>query len=294
MPACRLLLIGLILTGHSAQADPTPVLFDGHIHYSQEVWDTLPPQRALALMSEAGIDRAIVSATPGEGAERLYRAAPRRIVPFLRPYSDGAKRTTWFREPETLDYVHQQLERAPYRGIGEFHLSGDEARTLVVQQLVQLAQARGLALHAHTDLAGIRSLLRQAPDIPVIWAHGGFDVPEVTLRQLLGTHDQLVIELSFREGLTAAGQLTPVWSALLRDFPTRFLTGMDTYIPSRWVELPDIAAETRAWLQQLPPEVARNIAYANAERLFPQTQASRSCPAGQRIAETGQCWTSGR
>lgn len=74
----------------------------------------------------------------------------------------------------------------------------------MVQQLVKLARERGLALHAHTDLAGIRSLARQAPDIPVIWAHGGFDVPETTLRQWLGAHDQRFIELSFREGLTDA------------------------------------------------------------------------------------------
>lgn len=274
MTAFLPLLLALILPGQSAQADPVLVLFDGHIHYSQEVWDKLPPQRALELMSEAGIDRAVVSATPGEGAERLYRAAPDRIVPFLRPYSDRAKRSTWFREPATLDYVRAQLARAPYRGLGEFHLRGDDARAPVVQQLVRLARERGLALHAHTDLAGIRSLVRQAPDIPVIWAHGGFDVPERTLRQLLGAHDQLAIELSFREGITDAGQLTPVWSALLRDFPTRFLTGMDTYLPSRWVELPDIASETRAWLQQLPADVAHNIAYANDERLFPGSGAS--------------------
>jgi hypothetical protein len=44
---------------------------------------------------------------------------------------------------------------------------------------------------------------------------------------------------------------------------------MDTYTPGRWVELPELAAEARGWLQQLPQEVAQAIAYGNAARLFP-------------------------
>lgn len=265
-----LLLIGLLAPGQAPQADPARELFDGHIHYSEDVWDKLPPQRALELMTEAGISRAVVSATPGEGAELLYRAAPNRVVPFLRPYADRSMRSTWFRDTATLSYVRGQLSRVPYRGIGEFHLSGENAQDPVVRQLVKLARERGLALHAHTDLTGIRALLLQAPDIPVIWAHGGFDVPESTLRQLLSEHEQLYVELSFRDGITKAGQLTPVWSALMMDFPTRFFAGTDTYIPARWVELPELASEIRAWLKQLPKDVARKIAYANADRLFPR------------------------
>jgi predicted TIM-barrel fold metal-dependent hydrolase len=140
----------------------------------------------------------------------------------------------------------------------------------VVADMVTLARERGLALHAHTDVVGIQALLAQATDIPVIWAHGGYDVPETTLRELLVKQKQLYIELSFREGMTEAGKLTSVWFELMTDFPTRFLTGMDTYTPSRWVELPELAAEARSWLQQLPDEVAHDIAYGNAARLFPE------------------------
>jgi predicted TIM-barrel fold metal-dependent hydrolase len=157
----------------------------------------------------------------------------------------------------------------PYRGIGEFHLSGEDARSPVVAAIIALARDRDLALHAHTDAVGIRVLLAQAPDIPVIWAHGGFDVPETTLRELLIKHTQLYLELSFREGITEEGKLTSVWYKLMTDFRTRFLTGMDTYTPGRWVELPELAAEVRSWLQQLPEDVAHTIAYVNAARLFP-------------------------
>lgn len=264
-----LFLLLLLPLFHTATAEPLPVFFDGHIHYSSDVWDTLPPQRALELLSEAGIARALVSGTPGEGAERLYRASPARVVPFLRPYQSREGRYTWFRDATVPDYLRAQLARIPYRGIGEFHLGGEQARNPVVAEVIALARARDLALHAHTDAAGIRALLEQAPDIPVIWAHGGFDEPESTLRALLDRHAQLHIELSFREGLTLDGRLTAVWETLFTDYPSRFLVGMDTYSPGRWMELPELAATARGWLNQLPEEVAQAIAHDNAARLFP-------------------------
>ena len=264
-----LLLLSLLVPGSTVAVDGAMQIFDGHIHYSSDVWDTLPPQRALELLSDAGIARALVSATPGEGAERLYREAPDRVVPFLRPYARREHRYTWSRDAAILDYVREQLARIPYRGIGEFHLIGEDVHNPVVGEVVALAVERGLALHAHTDLAGIAVLLSQAHAIPLIWAHGGFDVPETELRNLLARHPQLYIELSFREGLTEDGKLTAVWHELLTEFRDRFLVGMDTYSPRRWVELPELAAKARGWLEQLPPDVAQAVAHGNAARLFP-------------------------
>jgi len=48
--------------------------------------------------------------------------------------------------------------------------------------------------------------------------------------------------------------------------------GMDTYKPSRWADLPEIAEESRDWLHQLPPDAATLIARGNVERLFLRTQ----------------------
>ena len=264
-----ILLMMLLLTASpSLLAETQLEIFDGHIHYSIDLWDKLPPQQALTLLSEAGIRRAVVSASPGEGAERLYRAAPERIVPFLRPYEWPRHRYTWFKDASILNYLRNQLARIPYRGIGEFHLSGKDARLPVVTQVVKLARERDLALHAHTDEEGIQVLLEQAIDIPVIWAHGGFDVAETKLRELLARNKHLYIELSFREGMTEDGKLTVVWYKLLTDFHSRFLTGMDTYTPDRWVRLAELADDARGWLQQLPAAIAHDIAYANANRLF--------------------------
>ncbi len=283
----RVFVLLLLLPGFAVAADLSPPIFDAHIHYSADVWESLPPQRILELLSEAGITRALVSSTPTEGAERLYRAAPGRVVPFLRPYSSPAHRYSWFKDPAITESVREHLGRIPYRGIGEFHLPGAEARSEVVRSLVVLARERGLALHAHTDLEGMRALLAQAPDIPVIWAHSGFDVPEPVLDALLSGHGQLYLELSFREGITEQGQLTPVWRALFTEFRSRFLVGTDTYLPSRWVELPELASELRAWLNQLPEDVASDIAHGNAARLFPADR-SVNLPESIKLDSTGE------
>lgn len=45
------------------------------------------------------------------------------------------------------------------------------------------------------------------------------------------------------------------------------MVGTDTWINAQWERLPRILDGFRAWLRQLPPEVAEKIAYRNAERL---------------------------
>jgi hypothetical protein len=45
------------------------------------------------------------------------------------------------------------------------------------------------------------------------------------------------------------------------------MLGTDTWIPSRWAELAGVQDWHRAWLRELPADVARRIASENAERL---------------------------
>ena len=247
-------------------------VFDAHLHYSADVHAMIPPERALELMSEAGILRAMVSSTPGPAVEVLYRLAPERVVPFLRPYFTRAQRYTWFRDPELPALLRTQLDRIPYRGIGEFHVSGTNADSDVVRAVIRIAQQRQLVLHAHTDHEGLEFILAEAGDTAVIWAHAGFDVPVATLRHLLDQNPRLFLELSYREGITEAGQLVPEWLRFFSDYPHRFLVGTDTYSPTRWAEITDLAAEARHWLAQLPAGIADQIAYGNADRLFSEDE----------------------
>lgn len=243
---------------------------DAHIHYDKDVWDALPANEAIELLEEQGIERALVSATPTEGAEMMYREDPDIVVPMLRPYKNWKHRHLWFKDPDLKRYLLEHLARVPYRGFGEFHVFGEDVNTAPVDDMIQLAREKNLVLHPHTDLAGMRNFLKKTQGIPVMWAHGGFDVPVDTLRELLEAYPHLYIELSLRERLTDEEHvLQPEWERLLKDFPTRFLAGTDTFKPSRWAELPEISDWIRAWLGQVPADVAQAVAKGNFERLFP-------------------------
>ena len=260
-----------VLSFTANAGDNTDSIHDGHIHYDQDVWEMLPAADAISMLKQQDITRALVSATPAEGAEMLYRADPEIIIPMLRPYKSWRHRYLWFNDPDLKAYLLQHMARVPYRGFGEFHVFGQDADSMPIEEMIELARERKLVLHPHTDLEGMEIILQKAPDVVVMWAHGGFNVPVETLRELLDAHPMLYIELSLREGmLDDEQQLTPQWKQFLVTYRQRFLVGMDTYKPSRWADLPGIAAETRGWLAQLPDDVAADISRNNLDRLFPR------------------------
>ncbi len=263
----RLLVLTAISPGIALAG--TDSFKDGHIHYNQDMWDMLPPDRAIHMLKEAGIERALVGSTPTLGTEKLYRQDPQLVVPIMMPYKDYRHRFYWFKDPELIDYLREQLARVPYVGFGEFHIFGDDMDSQPVAQMIALAREKQLVLQPHTDLVGMGILLNKADDLVVIWAHGGFDVPIATLKSLLDRYPKLMIDLSFREGLLIDNQqLTEEWHEFLNAYSTRFLTGMDTYKTTRWADLPVLADRAKNWLDQLDKIAAENIAHKNFERLF--------------------------
>ena len=46
------------------------------------------------------------------------------------------------------------------------------------------------------------------------------------------------------------------------------MVGSDTYVTSRWGSYAELIAEHRRYLDLLPPETAKAIAWGNAVRLF--------------------------
>ncbi len=91
--------------------------------------------------------------------------------------------------------------------------------------------------------------------------------PEAVGR-LLERHPTLWAELALRTDVAPGGRLDPAWRALFLRHPQRFMVGTDTWIPSRWEALPGHLDDVRAWLRQLPRDVADQIAFGNAARLF--------------------------
>ena len=263
-----LLVLAALVGGPGAARGEDLPIFDTHIHYSQDGWARYSPEEALAILDRAGVRRALVSSTPDDGTLMLYRLAPDRIVPILRPYRTRADMSTWTRDPSVPEYVEERLAWGYYRGIGEFHLSAGEATELVPRRFADLAAERGLFLHAHADAVAVRELLQLRPDIKVLWAHAWLGAGPATVSGLMDLHPNLWVELALRTDVAPGGRLDPEWTALFERHADRVMVGTDTWVTPQWTRLPELMAGVRAWLGQLRPDVAEKIAYRNAERLF--------------------------
>jgi predicted TIM-barrel fold metal-dependent hydrolase len=267
-------LLLLIVTNTNAREHQP--LFDAHIHFSVGATSIYTPAAALQILDSSGIGIALLSSTPNDGTLALYAAYPHRFIPFLRPYRKtrdlatwSEERRSWFKDPQTIAFLEQELSRGIYRGIGEFHVDGNEVDTLVMHDLVQLAAKHGLWLMAHSDAAAIEKLFALDPNAKILWAHTGMDEPVERVSKLLNRYPKLYGELSYRSGVS--GGLSAEWREMLLQFPDRFVYGSDTWVPSRWTEVNSLTSEARDWLSTLPAPVAENIAFRNALRLFGQS-----------------------
>jgi hypothetical protein len=252
-------------------ADEPIEIFDAHLHYNWEPKPYYQLDEVLALLKKNRVTGILATSRPNTGTHALMdaKAEGLQVVPFIRPYRVRPDIQTWFKDPVIFELVQDEFKRGYYRGVGEFHLSGQAADTEVVRDTVNFAVANDLYLHAHADEAALEILMRHNPKARIIWAHTGFGIPGERVAAMLAKYPKLWGELSYRSGITdGAGKLTPEWRALFERYPDRFLLGSDTWVPERWASYGEIMAGYRAWLAQLPPDVARQIAHGNARALF--------------------------
>lgn len=250
----------------TAQAAEMPI-FDAHIHYSHDAVIQVPPAKAAELLRKAGLVHALVSSSDDDGTQKLYKAAPEIVVPALRPYRRRGEISTWMHDPTVIDYVEARLAKFTYKAIGEFHAFGADIETPVLQRIIALAKQYKLLLHAHSDADAIDRIFKSYPEARVLWAHSGFDRPE-KVRATLRRHRNLWADLAFRSEHGSGGKVPPEWRAAFEEFPDRFMVGTDTFAPERWYYVGEHASFSREWLNDLPNNLAQNIAYKNAQKML--------------------------
>lgn len=267
-------------TGASSPTpSPTPgvmPIFDAHLHYSQESWVAYPPDRVAALLDSLGVRSAFVSSAPDEGTFRLRQTLGDRIVPTLGPYRRGGDVFSWTRDGSILPYVETSYRPGVHRGFGEFHVNVGQTSLPVVRGAIAFARSKNLFLHPHADARAVAEILDHVgAEYPVLWAHAGVTATPDQIDQLLDRWPKLWVELSLRDDVAPNGQLDARWRALLTKHPGRFMVGTDTWTVGgsftgneRWDRYGEIVAGIRAWLGQLPSEVAEGIAHRNAERFL--------------------------
>jgi hypothetical protein len=266
-------------------ADYPGPLLDAHLHYNEEAQAAHPLPDVLARMQRSGVRAIVANSRPNEGTRSLAATTTQTakagvtVLPFVRLYRNRDDYNTWFKDESIYEMVLTELARGtaagPYKGIGEFHLyDSQNGNGAVAKKLMLLAEDKGLAVLAHVDDAAIDLLmantLSKGQKTTLIWAHTGIGGASIArVRELLLKYPLLLGELSYRPGLTGAdGKLSPEWRALVLEFPTRFVIGSDTWVNQRWQYYEELMRGYRAWLGDLPFDVARQIAWDNAAKLF--------------------------
>src|SRR3954465_7492546 len=118
-----------------ANAQELPI-FDAHLHYSHDAWESVPVDQAIALLRKAGLKRALISSAGDEGQQRLYAAAPDLVIPVLRPYRRRGEIGSWFKDPTVVNYLEEKLAKFRYAAIGEYHIYGADVDLPVPRRMV--------------------------------------------------------------------------------------------------------------------------------------------------------------
>ena len=261
-----------VASNAGAQPRPRLELFDAHLHYNQEPNPFYSLDKVLETFKRNGVTGILATSRPNKGTHQLVDAkAPGLwVVPFIRPYRVRADIGTWFNDPSIFELIQDEYKRGYYRGIGEFHISGNAAAGPAGQDDRRFrGRARSLpALPLRRDRrCCICSRTTRAPGSS--GRTPDFPPPPARVGEILDQYPALWGELSYRYGITdGGGKLTDDWRKLFARHSDRFLIGSDTWINERWFGYDTIFQNYRAWLAQLPIEQAQRIANGNALRLF--------------------------
>ena len=244
-------------------------LFDVHLHYNQSDVDVVSPAEVISILKRNNVRYAVVTSSPPELVTQLHQQAPDMIVPMLGVYQTPEDKTRWVKDVHLPKRVEAALKKGIWLALGELHIFAEQRHQPVFRKIIQLAVDYQVPLNIHGDPAVIDTVYKFAPNHPVIWAHAGtFPYPDL-LADYLRRYPQLHVDLSVRDDRIApGGKLTDDWYSLLLKFSDRFMVGVDTFSRNRWKRFAPVTAKIRNWLSQLPPDIAQQIAFDNADRVL--------------------------
>jgi hypothetical protein len=301
--------VGLLLLRPLAHAQGSRYdgpLVDTHGHL--DVDGNTNPDTLIALYDRGGVRGGWVFGWPWTLATGAWERYPQRVVPFL---AEGYTATI---HPDS-SYLNaaglEELLAGGYvRGLGEVILRHSAFRlgasgggfaapaTNVAAdhpglvRAYEIAGRFGAPVVVHQEMAFAAELeraVRAAPATQFVWAHAGHGSAQA-VREVLARNPNLHADLSARTPwlgpgtvLTDSfGRIQPAWSALLAEYPDRFVIGLDLFVPQhfRAEYVQDTVGYYRGLLGQLDPTTAEQIGFRNAERLAP----FRVPPSGMSVA----------
>lgn len=260
--------LALIPTAGSA----VPPVFDAHLHYRPAMLETFGIADVSRALASNNVQGTLIIAPEAELIRRLQAGTQARIVPFLEVSRRLGRKMDWMYTADLADRITTILDASEvqWRGLGEFHIQADDRFAPGFAALLELAVARDLPVMIHGDPAVIDHAYTIQPEVRILWAHAGSYAYPPLVEDYLERHPRMNMDLSMRNPrINPDGQIDDAWFELFLNHPDRFMIGVDTFSASRWERFTDVLDQTRAWLDQLPADVARALAFENAERLFP-------------------------
>ena len=280
----------LLSLGPAAAAEPVPFV-DAHVHLNDE-------QMQLELMAHHGVTRAVIFWGRNSDNEAIAEAArrhPDRFIAFASISPErAAYRQAWDAgDLSLLQRLDELLASGRFKGIGEISAVHFPSPGLaetdynpagpLMRGIMTLARQHRMPVMVHVEMTRLRELgilLEAFPDVPVIWAHGGY-TPLVIARRMLERHPNLHYELSARTWprhprspeytiLRDGGQVWPEWIELIEARPDRFVIGTDASHHSPEMETMKHESVQNV-LRQLSPAARDRVARTNLLRLVGET-----------------------
>ena len=186
-------------------------------------------------------------------------------------------------------YTHGDKTSGEITATGERYI--DPLRPLTAR-LIERLKGRHVPIMAHwevydwsRDRPKFDTLYATYPDQIFIWPHLGFGTA-AQVAAVLEAHPNVWGTVSKRErandifvdaqkagaiggaAVDPCGNVLPEWRRLMERFSDRLMFATDAHRSERWDHYTKIVARWRMILGQLPPNVAKAIAYDNAARLY--------------------------
>ncbi len=223
----------------------------------------------------------------------LPKEKQKRLHPFICGINSGDR--------NAVDHIERMLAMYPgfWQGIGEVFFRHDDLTALTYGEparadskafarILDLAASRDLPVLMHSNIGPawrqqpdylneVETAIREHPKAKIIWAHAGISrrivIPDHTeiVRRMLRAYPNLTVDLSwviFEQEIAPANTLDRRWSALVEEFPARFVIGSD--VVGTFEQYKPTIQRYYQVLDALKPETARKVAHDNFLALLPK------------------------
>ena len=273
------------------KADAQIPFADAHIHYNWDHAEVISVKAVVEILKRNKVGLTLVSSTPSHLALELRKVGGDWIIPFFSPYTHAMGKRDWYLDKSVVKKAEEGLSQGLYFGIGEVHfMSGflPKPDNDVFHKLMSLGRQYHVPVMIHVDASNedyFLGICKAHSESKIIFAHAGGNLKPPHIRSVFEQCPKFWVDFAARDdwrygGLTDdKGRLLPAWKKLVLDFPDRVITGTDPVwrvtrtqswdeADDGWDHYTELYQYHQTWLNDLPAEVHKKIAWGNVRQLL--------------------------